>query len=142
MIRDEEKYIYHNMDVEVNLEQVLNTFFEQEDWKRVIWLAKLLAEEVDCWEDEAKTNEVLDLFKKNKILNDLGVNDVLSREIDTHLASYKGKDKKILVEQLPIRDRLESLLTRFREDTLNGDTDDEMDIIAVCKEITRMFEKD
>jgi hypothetical protein len=66
MVRDSEKYIHHIVDVEINLEQVLATFFEQEDWKRVMWLAKLLAEEVDCWRDERKTNEVLDLFKKNK----------------------------------------------------------------------------
>ena len=66
MIRNNEKYIYHNMDVEINIEQVLNTFFEQEDWKRVVWLANLLADEVNCWQDEERTNEVLSLFTKEK----------------------------------------------------------------------------
>jgi len=77
----------------------------------------------------------------NKILDDLEVDDVLDKEIDTYLASCKGKDKKILVEKLHIRDRLESLLTRFREDTLNEGTD-ETDIINLSREITRMFEKE
>jgi len=77
----------------------------------------------------------------NKILDDLEVDDVIDEEIDVYFASRKGKDKKILVEQVPIRNTLESLLTRFREDTLNKGTD-EIDIINVCREITKMFEKD